>query len=527
MKRSNRVICTSCGTAGYPRRRMLGSPWIEILLYLFGFVPGLVYSVWRNATKKWVCGTCERDTIIPESSPVAQQAMRQAAGQQPLNQGDSAATKVPALPLAKPQPLPARQRSQSGLKGTEKTVPGYFIDLLPPELKKAKVPAGGSPPAIPVPASAVPKFGRPHILIPDNFWSNLKQFLTERPVIVRERKDAPFTQTSFGAGLASNLSEFFRSNPAANRPVNSKLAVAWGANFGGFGTRIRDFFSPPKQPPLPPGIRPIKVKDIWSKDEKFGTSQVIAIALHALVVFALLAVPIWTSVVPSTQAKNKQLDVMPLDISPYVAKLPAGADKAGGGGGANNHTLTPTSKGKLPKFQWTQFTPPQAKIQNLNPKLAMDPSLLGPPDLKIPSPNMENYGDPLAKSVTDSLGNGNGTGIGSGSGGGLGPGEGGGTGGGVFRAGINGVGKPECIYCPNPEYSDEARKAKYQGTVLLDVTVTADGRVVNPIVIKGPGLGLEERALVQVKTWRMRPAIGPSGKPVNCRVQIEVTFHLY
>jgi protein TonB len=84
-----------------------------------------------------------------------------------------------------------------------------------------------------------------------------------------------------------------------------------------------------------------------------------------------------------------------------------------------------------------------------------------------------------------------------------------------------------CIYCPQPEYSDEARKAKYQGTVLLDVTVTADGRVLNPLVLKGPGLGLEEKAIAQVKNWKMRPAIGPSGKPVNCRVQIEVTFHLY
>jgi protein TonB len=407
------------------------------------------------------------------------------------------------------------------------TVPGKFINLLPPEITKRRVSAAGREPAVPVPASAVPKFEAPDILIPDNFWSNLKQFFTERPIKVREHKGAPFTQTSFGTGVGDNLKEFFSSRPAPKGPVNSKLAVAWGSNFGGFGTRIREFFSPPKQPPLPFAVKPVKVKDIWSKDENFGWSQVIAIGLHVAVI-ALLVIPIFTNVLPaSTEAKNKLVGVVPLDISPYMAKLPSGANKAGGGGGANNHTLTPTSKGKLPKFTMTQFTPPQAKIQNLNPKLAMDPSLLGPPDLKIPSPNMANFGDPLAKSVTDSLGNGNGTGIGSGSGGGLGPGEGGGTGGGMFRAGVNGVGSPVCIYCPQPEYSDEARKAKYQGTVLLDVTVTADGRVLNPQVLKGPGLGLEEKAMAQVKNWKMRPAVGPSGKPVNCRVQIEVTFHLY
>jgi len=72
--------------------------------------------------------------------------------------------------------------------------------------------------------------------------------------------------------------------------------------------------------------------------------------------------------------------------------------------------------------------------------------------------NMPNFGDPLAKNVTDSLGSGNGTGIGSGSGGGLGPGEGGGTGGGVFRAGVNGVGTPSCFYQPAPEYSEKPAK---------------------------------------------------------------------
>jgi len=405
-------------------------------------------------------------------------------------------------------------------------VPGKFINLLPPEITKPKVSTAGRAPAVPVPSSAVPKFTKPDLLIPDNFWSNLKQFLTERPVKVRERKDAPFTQTNFGSGLAGNLAEFLRPGPASRGRVNSRLAVAWGANFGGFGDRLRDFFSPPKQAPLPPGIRPVKVKDIWSKDENFGTSQILAVVLH-IGVIGLLVIPLFTNVLPaSTEAKNK-VAVTPLDISPYIAKLPAGNDKAGGGGGANNHTLTPTSKGKLPKFSYTQFTPPQAKIQNLNPKLAMDPSLLGPPDLKIQSPNMANFGDPLAKNVTDSLGNGNGTGIGSGSGGGLGPGEGGGTGGGVFRAGLNGVGTPNCYYQPTPEYSDEARKTKYQGAVVVEGIVNVDGRITNIRVLKGVGMGLDENAIAAVKTWRCRPAVGPTGQPVRTLVPIEVTFRLY
>jgi len=403
-------------------------------------------------------------------------------------------------------------------------VPGKINNLVPPSAMKPKVSPSTSQPASQVKPPYVPKFGRPSILVPDDFWSNLKQFLTERPIKVRERKDAPFTQTTFGTGLAGNLAEFFRSSPSGNRPVNSRLAVAWGASFGGFGTRIKEFFSPPKQPPLPPGIKAIKVKDIWSKDENFGSSQALAILVH-IAVIALLLLPIGFRVVQTTQAKNK-IDVTPLDISPYMAKLPAGANKAGGGGGANDHTTTPVNRGKLPKFKWTQLTPPQVKIQNPNARLQVEPSLLGPPDLKVANINAPTFGDPLASGNSESLGHGNGTGIGSGSGGGLGPGSGGGTGGGEFRAGVNGVGQPACIYCPNPDYSDEARKAKYQGSVLLDVIVTADGRVLDPRVLKGPGLGLEEKAIAAVRNWRMRPATGPNGKPVSCRVNIEVVFRL-
>jgi len=93
------------------------------------------------------------------------------------------------------------------------------------------------------------------------------------------------------------------------------------------------------------------------------------------------------------------------------------------------------------------------------------------------------------------------------------------------RAGINGVTSPQCVYCPGPEYSQKARKAKISGLVLVDVTVTADGRVTKPVVLKGLGMGLDEKALEAVRNWKMKPASGPDGKPLDCRVQVEVTFH--
>jgi periplasmic protein TonB len=152
----------------------------------------------------------------------------------------------------------------------------------------------------------------------------------------------------------------------------------------------------------------------------------------------------------------------------------------------------------------------------------------------VPSPNLDNFGDPLAKLLTLSggpgggggIGTGTGGGIGSGEGGGLGPGKGGGTGGGVFRPGTGGVGEPTCAYCPQPTYSEEARKAKYMGVVVLQVVVTADGRATQIEVVKGPGLGLEEKAVDAVKQWRFKPALGPNGKPVATLVTIEVNFRL-
>jgi protein TonB len=196
--------------------------------------------------------------------------------------------------------------------------------------------------------------------------------------------------------------------------------------------------------------------------------------------------------------------------------------------------VDPPSRGKLPKWSMTQIAPPMAVRPNPEPKLAVEPTLLGPPDLKIPSPNDANFGDPLAKMMTASngsgggsgIGTGQGTGIGSGNGGGLGPGFGGGTGGGAFRPGTGGVGYPSCLYCPTPEYSEDARKAKYQGVVLLQLVVTADGRATEVQVVKGPGLGLEEKAITAVKDWKFKPALGPNGTPVATLLTIEVNFRL-
>jgi len=95
----------------------------------------------------------------------------------------------------------------------------------------------------------------------------------------------------------------------------------------------------------------------------------------------------------------------------------------------------------------------------------------------------------------------------------------------IATAGRDGVGMPACKYCPDPEYSKEARKKKYEGVVVLSVVVTTEGKATNIQVTKGPGLGLDEKAVDAVRKWRFKPAM-KDGKPVPTKVPIEVTFRL-
>jgi len=203
-----------------------------------------------------------------------------------------------------------------------------------------------------------------------------------------------------------------------------------------------------------------------------------------------------------------------------------------GGGGGGDRSPTPASKGRAPKFSPRQFVPPAAVVNNPNPKLLMDPTLIGPPDVQLPNNNMPVWGDPLAKLGPPSNGPGSGGGIGSGSGGGIGsgkgagygPGEGGGVGGGAYSIG-GGVSAPSVLYKVDPEYSEEARKAKYSGTVVLYIEVDTTGHARNMRIIKGIGLGLDEKALDAVNKWRFKPGL-KDGKPVVVRAQIEVNFRL-
>ena len=100
------------------------------------------------------------------------------------------------------------------------------------------------------------------------------------------------------------------------------------------------------------------------------------------------------------------------------------------------------------------------------------------------------------------------------------------------KPGIGGDGRighkvtpPQLIYKVEPEFSEAARKAKYQGVVVLAIEVDASGHPRNLRVLEMLGLGLDEKAIEAVSQWRFRPGY-QDGRPVVTMATVEVTFRL-
>jgi TonB family protein len=294
--------------------------------------------------------------------------------------------------------------------------------------------------------------------------------------------------------------------------------------------QLRALFEKPKAPSIPITSKPVDVLEIWQDYRPQSGSWLNSLLVHLLGI-AIIMLPFFIRHTTTPLKVSTKYEMV--DISPYLAELEAAGKKAGGGGGGGDRSPTPASKGAVPRFAKQQLAPPLAVIRNPNPILQVEPTLLGPPQLKLPqmASNMP-WGDPQGifgppsngPGTGGGIGSGEGTGIGSGKGGGLGPGEGGGTGGGPYSVG-GGISEPIPTYVPLPAYSEEARKAKYQGNVVLWIVVDAQGNVTDARVVRPLGLGLDEKAVETVQTWKFKPAMR-NGVPVPVRVSVEVFFRL-
>jgi protein TonB len=217
------------------------------------------------------------------------------------------------------------------------------------------------------------------------------------------------------------------------------LSSLWG--------NLRDVFFPVKLPPLVLESKPIPVVDrMATKQNPWATLSAFVIYLIVFGLFLLGANKLHQIAVQKAMLVT---ELAPPPMDPALNKM-------GGGGGQKGPA--PVSKGRLPKFAETQITPPAAPPLE-EPKIRMpDPTIEVQTNLKMANNNMPNFGDPNSTLGGNSMGRGSGTGIGNGNGSGLGPGSGGNTGGGVKQIG-GGVSAPVPIYQPEPEFSEEARKA--------------------------------------------------------------------
>ncbi len=260
--------------------------------------------------------------------------------------------------------------------------------------------------------------------------------------------------------------------------------------------------------------------DIWDKRPVSLRAQGLSIAIHSLAAL-LFVLPLYKTAVGTFNPPKAE-------DGPFKIIFPRG----GGGSGGERNPI-PATVGKAPPFAPIQFTPPEIP-RNFTPRLPAQATLLGQPDTRVPDVPFTNFGDPNASGLTASAGPGGGGGYGTrccggdgpGDGRGVGPGKDSGFGGGEPGPVVKGTLMPECVYCPNPTFSDEARKSKTQGTVMLRLAVTPEGRATRISVARGLGMGLDEKAIEAVRGWRFRPAREPSGRPVPVWVEVEVTFRL-
>jgi TonB family protein len=216
-----------------------------------------------------------------------------------------------------------------------------------------------------------------------------------------------------------------------------------------------------------------------------------------------------------------------------------------GGGGGGREQQSPASKGNLPQASLQQ----QIVMPNPEPPKITNPSLPVPMTVYAdPGALPEFKGGPIGLPTGvegppssgpgkgAGIGTGQGTGVGQGRDGGVGPGYGGNVGGGGFGlggsggeieiAGRGGAGLPKILYKERAKYTEEARRNKVQGTVMLSAVFTTDGRVVDIRVIRGLPDGLTETAIEAAQKIRFLPAI-KNGAPVTVRATLEFNFALY
>lgn len=292
---------------------------------------------------------------------------------------------------------------------------------------------------------------------------------------------------------------------------------------------LRDVFFPVKLPPLQVTSKPIDVPDRMKVKR---SPLAIGISVGVNIAVLLVAIFLGRQVI---KVVKKNLLATNVDVGVYMPKAPITRDQAGGGGGGGEHSVVDPIKGHLPKIEQTPLAPPMVKTFD-KPIIEAPSAINVQKNITLPdNPNLPTIGatqSPNVKVISAGqgdgagIGSGSGEGLGSGSGNGFGPGTGGNTGGGVYHVG-GGVSAPVPLNSVEAEFSDEARRAKYQGVCLIQMIVDAQGMPQDPRVVRPLGMGLDQKALEAVRKYRFKPAMKGGKTPVPVMITVEVNFRLY
>lgn len=295
--------------------------------------------------------------------------------------------------------------------------------------------------------------------------------------------------------------------------------------FGRVRENFQQFLSPVKIFPTSANGAPLHLLKL-DRSARSGRAQSLSLLTHATMIAAL-------ALLAAHRPGGKQDPFSPQ--TPLVRSFPAPSDllnvlrgtrpSEGGGAGGNQNPI-PATRGDFPPVSSVQLVRPSLPPKR-ETELPVPPTILDPNALPILRPT-EHIGLPWMKEYTNSPGPGTGGTIGSTDGDTMGDSTNGPGGRGESQSAYQpGTTRASCAYCPDPQYTDEAREAKLQGTVTLQVLVGADGRAMQIRLVRGIGLGLDDRAVQSVRGWKFIPARDAARRAVPSWVTIEAIFRLF
>src|SRR4029077_19417178 len=139
------------------------------------------------------------------------------------------------------------------------------------------------------PGLSIPSFAPSRRLQSPSFWTNLKDFLTERSIRVsRNARQQVFYTEGIDSSFSESLKSFFRPSPRITGAAASHMVVDLEPTYRVFWRNLRDLISPPKLPPLKLTSKPVPVRPLWAKRREYSVAQMISIGVHVLIAVLIL-----------------------------------------------------------------------------------------------------------------------------------------------------------------------------------------------------------------------------------------------